>query len=133
MHIPPTQQQDNALDCGLFAIAHMTEFLHTKQIQPNIRFDTSRMRDHLITCFENKYLTTFSKLDKREIKRKFGTRKLEITLYKCCYKPDVVADMIACRICKNWYHKPCIQTPGTSIMNVEIDMFVCAFCLERKY
>ena len=42
-----TQKQSNGVDCGLFAIAHLTEFCIKDVLNPKAGFDTKKMRTHL--------------------------------------------------------------------------------------
>ena len=45
------QQQPNSSDCGLFAIANVTELAHGQD--PMLcMWDTCQMREHLFNCFE---------------------------------------------------------------------------------
>lgn len=59
--VPDTHRQNNGVDCGLYAIAHLVEFCVHGRPMPNIIFDTSKMRSHLIHCLENQHLSEFPK------------------------------------------------------------------------
>ena len=50
--ISGTHRRNNSIDCGLFAIAHLLEFCINNQTMPNVIFDTTKMRAHLLHCFE---------------------------------------------------------------------------------
>lgn len=56
--VPGCQKQYDTDDCGLFAIATATSLLesHSKKIIP---FQQSKMRSHLLVCFENLLMTPF--------------------------------------------------------------------------
>ena len=54
----PVQQQTNASDCGLFAIAFATSLVFGYDPQ-DITFDTTRMRAHLVACFKAGAITQF--------------------------------------------------------------------------
>ena len=55
------QKQSGSKDCGLFALAVSTALAHC--VDPTkIRFDQSNMRQHLLTCYENKRLSMFPML-----------------------------------------------------------------------
>ena len=54
------QQQDNSIDCGLFAIANMVEFCTNKYIgNLNLQFNTKYLREHLIFCLEQGHFRPF--------------------------------------------------------------------------
>ena len=56
------QQQNNSVDCSIFAVAFCTEFCYTgKRGVLQAEFDILRMREHLINCFENMEMTPFPK------------------------------------------------------------------------
>ena len=54
----PVQQQTNASDCGLFAIAFATSLVFGYDPQ-DINFDTTRMHAHLVACFRAGAITQF--------------------------------------------------------------------------
>ena len=54
------QKQVGAHDCGLFAIANAVEILTNHHVE-NVIFDQTKMRNHLVTCFEEGKLTPFPK------------------------------------------------------------------------
>lgn len=52
------QQQEDAVDCGLFAIANATALIYG--VDPrSVKFDQLRMREHLVQCFENGRMEMF--------------------------------------------------------------------------
>ena len=59
--IPNVQAQKGGTDCGLFAIANMTALAHG-QDPSVIHYYQSKMKVHLITCFEKGKLTPFPTL-----------------------------------------------------------------------
>ena len=58
VHIQPLQEQVGGTDCGLFAIAVATVIGHGKE-PSQLQFKQDQMRDHLINCFKNEYITFF--------------------------------------------------------------------------
>ena len=54
----PVQQQTNASDCGLFAIAFATSLV-LRIVSKHITFDTTRMHAHLVACFRAGAITQF--------------------------------------------------------------------------
>ena len=64
------QQQDNCVDCGVFAIAFCTEFCFTgRKGILEAEFNLLKMRQHLLTCLENMELVPFPKI-RRKLKLK---------------------------------------------------------------
>lgn len=50
LHIPKIQQQDNSVNCGVFAIAYATSILNGENPEKLV-FDSEKLRQHLISCF----------------------------------------------------------------------------------
>ena len=71
------QQQDNSVDCGVFAIAFSTNycFAGRKSIL-EAEFNLLKMRQHLLTCLENMELVPFPK-----IRRKLNNNNENIYIY----------------------------------------------------
>ena len=46
----PVQQQSNAIDCGVFALAFIHYILSEKKTPAEVNFDTTKMRTHLFRC-----------------------------------------------------------------------------------
>ena len=57
------QLQVGIHDYGLFALAFCTSMALGEDLSDN-KYDQARMRNHLEHCFENKYLSSFPKLEK---------------------------------------------------------------------
>ena len=55
-------KQVGGTDCGVFAIAYAVDALRGNEPQ-NIRYNQSKMRDHLIHCFETGKITSFPKYE----------------------------------------------------------------------
>ena len=55
------QTQDNGSDCGLFAIAFAFELCKGdhEALAQGRKFDTEKMRQHLVDCFENDEMQSF--------------------------------------------------------------------------
>ena len=56
------QKQEGIVDCGLFAIGISTSlafYLGDQKLQPDFTFNQQCMRNHLITCYEQKKLIPF--------------------------------------------------------------------------
>ena len=58
MHMQPLQKQVGGTDCGLFAIAVISAIAYGKD--PSLlQFKQEEMREHLLNCFKNEYITLF--------------------------------------------------------------------------
>ena len=62
--VPDTHRQNNSTDCGLFAFAHLAEFCFNNELVPNVIFDTTQMRAHLLHCFKTNGISPFPKTNK---------------------------------------------------------------------
>lgn len=126
-----TQKQTNSVDCGLFAIAHLTEFCSKGNLNPDICFDTKKMRTHLITCLESGTLSCFPTVPKRQNTRTRNRpkhRSIPIKLHCSCRLPDCVGSMVKCEACKIYYHKYCVKT--SSDLSCLANKFFCNKCLD---
>ena len=106
--VMPVQQQNNGVDCGLFAIAFATSLAFNED--PALTtYDTKLLRTHLISCLEVGKMSLFPK---KNVKVKTFQGKINtIELYCACRMPYVPHseedDMIECSKCYEWYHKSC--------------------------
>ena len=55
----PVQQQSNAIDCGVFAVAFIHCILSEKKTPVEVNFDTSKTRTHLLHCLVENELSQF--------------------------------------------------------------------------
>ena len=60
VYLLPVTQQDNSVDCGVYAIANAIEFV-VDNGNPLANYDIELMRSHLINCFESGALQPFPK------------------------------------------------------------------------
>lgn len=56
--IPTIQQQLNAVDCGLYAIANAVQFAFTREIS-NTTFKREYLRNHWLRCIEDRKVSLF--------------------------------------------------------------------------
>ena len=113
--VVPIQQQQETNNCGLFSI---TAAYHAA-VRSNIgslTFNESRLRAHLIKCFEQKKLTRFPQSKKLSVTR-------PASLYCPCKKPDSFQNMIQCDQCGVWFH----YTYAKVIKSPDYDWF-CSNC-----
>ena len=66
--IQPVQQQQNSVDCGIFAIAFATSLAYG-QNPAATTYDTSRIRPHLSACLATGHLSTFPVLTTEHCQR----------------------------------------------------------------
>ena len=111
--IPKVQQQNNGLDCGLFAVAFATEFCFNGYKGDTVlEFDRQEMREHLYKCLVNKKLSPFPKLSLKRKSKLMRCPKIEKRLWKNCSEcdfPDSVDVMLHCtkQTCQNKIHISC--------------------------
>ena len=77
----PVQQQRWKCDCGLFVIATALHIAAGNNIE-EVSFDQTKMRSHLVQCFEMKALSPFPQT-KKKVKRSTLTNIL-IPVYCHC-------------------------------------------------
>ena len=125
------QQQNNSVDCGIFAIAFCTEFCYTgKRGVLQAEFDILRMREHLINCFENMEMTPFPKFRTKMKLRKqieqLGDYSISADCAAKCDFPNSYNDMVQCdsKECQKWFHFKCVGlTSATDSL-----LWVCSEC-----
>ena len=61
-------EQVRSTDCGLFAIAYVKGILNGNNVYDLI-YDQTKMREHLIACFEQRKITTFPLYEKRNTEK----------------------------------------------------------------
>ena len=84
--VVPIQQQQGTNNCGLFSIAAAYHTAVRSDIGL-LTFNESRLRAHLIKCFEQKKLTRFPQSKKLCVTRP-PSQNFVIVVYCPCKKPD---------------------------------------------
>ena len=112
------QFQQNSIDCGVYAIAFMTDLCYKLDPANRCYSDSKDLRDHLIQCFQQGVMRPFSSADSSKVKPSV----MNVNLYCSCRMPYVIehvklqflqknergeAQMIQCFYCDNWYHRCC--------------------------
>ena len=71
-------------------------------------FDTSKMREHLISCLKNKEMRLFPEETTKRVK-KCSTQRVLVPLYCHCRLPYFPSKdhMALCVSCKQWFHYKC--------------------------
>ena len=127
VNIPSVIKQTNSTDCGLFAIAFITSFCLRKSTPHQLIYDSNKLRNHLLECFENNKMSEFPLTSKTTSSRRRDNMKSVIVDNYCtCNLPECVEDMIQCDRCNVWYHQSCVNFQA-NIVNAE-QSFCCNYC-----
>ena len=128
------QQQQNSVDCGVFAVAFATSL--SLDIDPSCSsFDVSQMRIHLLRCFEKGEMTMFPLSSKRSKKCRQIMNNVDI--YCRCRMPFFEEEldknkgmfMAHCIGCDDWYHRQCEKIPNKVFKNQdEANTWKCSIC-----
>ena len=86
----PVQQQSNAVDCGVFALAFIDYILSEKKTPAEVNFDTSKMRTHLLHCLVENELFQFPRSGTNH--RKCIHKTISIALFRNCRMPWAKSD-----------------------------------------
>ena len=122
----PCQLQKGINDCGVFAIA--TALSIASGMDPSkLNYNQELMRNHLKSCFENKYLKMFPCL--KDVVNKTVKKIENINLicewrqpnYKSSHFNYPHGPTIQCSSCEKIFHKFCVSNKSTNY-------FVCSAC-----
>ena len=120
------EKQSNGSDCGVLSIAYAFDICSS--LNPCVvRFDHSKIREHLATCLENCQVSRFPIVDERHsIARKPKT----IELHCSCRMPEEEGDEMAmCDSCHVWYHRHCMDIPSEVLGGSEVH-WECKRCVK---
>jgi hypothetical protein len=127
INVPFTQKQTNGTDCGLFAIAFITSYCFRKTKCFDLIFDATKLRSHLLHCFETGVISEFPFTDKTISKRNQDQmHTITIDLHCLCYMPECLENMVQCVKCDTWCHYSCVNAPA-DISQISSD-FECGSC-----
>jgi len=115
LNLNKVQVQRNSVDCGVYAIAYLTDLCHGKDPASCKYAGAVELRDHLISCFENGRMSPFPSSD--IVKEKALIQQFQV--YCSCRLPRAIDHvknpppeeaviMIQCHICDNLYHHSCV-------------------------
>ena len=124
--VPPVQQQRGATDCGLFGIAFASELAKGENFPKDITFNQSRMRSHLLQCFENDEIMPFPRQHKPS-KRKRGYELEVIRTFCTCNLHEAYDDMVQCDICAERLHFDCMD-----LITAPTGAWLCPACEPPK-
>ena len=123
------QVQANSYDCGMFAIAFATEIAHGHN--PILaQFDVTKLREHLIECFEKGHLTRFPCTKQRRIPLSSRVQHyFQEPIYCVCRTVnDPSLPMIACDFCKEWFHYNCENVDPNHVDLLKSTKWKCSKC-----
>ena len=126
VRIKNVAKQLGGTECGLYAIAYCVS-LANGQDPSGIVYDQREMRQHLISCFENKRLTLFPIAKKRRLATTH-TSIVTITVCPICKGADTGSLMVFCETCEKWFHKECV--PPFDESDDEFN-WMCPGCLNN--
>ena len=115
--VPNIQQQDDVVQCGVFAIANAVQFCVTNFCfwSKAINFEIKIMRDHLINCFQARKFTKFSSI--KTYRRQY--EKIHKISISCpCRLPDTTDKLVNCRNCGCAWHESCIGSKENKIQDI---------------
>ena len=124
MKIPSIQQQANGHDCGVYAIANLTEFCYGRiNGRDEVKYSEQYMRDHLVHCLEKQHFVKFPRM---VTQAKINKRKPKVSIpCDCpCKRPNCMEGMVGCDglsgTCPSWRHRSCANI---STSNADADWF----------
>lgn len=112
------QCQKNQVDCGIYAVAFLTDLCH--RLDPSaFEYASSReLRKHLVQCFEQGRMSPFPSSASSKARPLIN----DLNVYCSCRLPYVLeykkrkevqtgedVEMIQCDFCNNWYHSSCVN------------------------
>ena len=127
LHVTSVQQQNNSVDCGLYAIAFATSLCYGHDPE-SIVFDHSLMRSHLIKCIQDGDMTPFPSIGGKRCKRCPRVASV-VQIYCTCRQPYYPQEdfMVCCKDCNKWYHKKCAHVPIEFFRNKKKEC-LCLIC-----
>ena len=136
LNLETVQVQRNSTDCGVYAIAFLTDLCHGKDPASCQYAGIVELRNHLISCLENGQLSPFPST----VTAKKKPLVKQLNVYCCCRLPRAIehvkhppaeeaTTMIKCYICDNLYHYSCvgITLKEAKRMNTIREMWFCDY------
>ena len=125
--IQSVQQQNNVVDCGVFAIAFTTSLAYGED-PSDIIYDQTVLRSHFLKCLKQEKMETFSRSNRLLRTLKCRYKELSIEVFCLCrlpYKRN--AKMAECSKCSQWYHQVCDNIPTIAFTDSNAEYF-CQAC-----
>ena len=124
LNIQQVQQQDNSVDCGVFAVAYATSILHGQNPE-DLNYDTCSLRQHLLTCISSGIFKPFPLSNLPHSKSKKKTLKLK--LFCSCRMPWDAADE---EIPESKWHSVILVKSG---ITVHVKRFLNLFIVQAAF
>ena len=127
--------QMELVDCGVFSIGFISYVLshHKSSIA---KFNTSKMRSHLLHCLLEDKVTEFPRTE--HAIRKCFEKTIKVMLYCSCRMPWKKSDnnvvdrqMAVCSGCRGWFHRMCERIP-TAIFQEKSKNWYCFQCIANE-
>ena len=115
IQIQGVQQQNNSIDCGLFAAAFATS-LAFGQDPSKVQYDAAKLRSHLLKCLKNKEMEPFPTIDSKEQYLKCPFRTATVELFCSCQCPT---DVLHGKISK-WLNAPNVALGSTEDVRISL-------------
>ena len=135
MYLENVQMQVHPKDCGVYAIAFLTDLCFDKD-PTTCCYDHRVMRSHLIKCFEAGQMTPFPST----ATRKKNSVPKQLNVYFHCRLPNASEHisklveepsytMVKCYICENLYHCSCVNVTEKQAkkINSSEEMWFCEY------
>ena len=120
------QYQAGGSDCGLFAIATACSICCGEEPE-ELRYNQSKMREHLRACFEAEKIIPFPS-NRRRVPAQNKSRDVDqVPVYCVCRLPHDDRQMVQCTQCEDWYHTDCVRVPQDFISQ-KTKPWYCSFC-----
>ena len=136
LHLERVQMQSNSTDCGVYALAFLTDLCYGKDPATCHYAGSKELRQHLVTYFENGRMSPFPVTSVC----KKNTLMKEFYVYCKCRLPYVlehvkrptgeeVTSMVKCYVCDNFYHCSCVNltVEQAKKMNSIREFWCCGF------
>ena len=120
---PAVQRQRGSSDCGAFALAFATS-LCSGENPAAITYCQKKLRSHIVSCLENRCITSFPCYSKRKAPKVHT--EVTIDIICLCRLPEY-GNMICCHACGEWYHENCVKAPKAA-WEEEKFIWVCNTC-----
>ena len=123
--------QSGVSDCGLFAIAMAYDLC--RGIDPFVmKYDQSRMREHLHVCFKQGKIEHFPCHNNGSSGRKRRVvAQVTNKIFCICRLPEI-PPMASCDSCGTWYHQDCVHIP-TEVFDNEDTIWICDSCKYHMF